>query len=169
MSGCKVADGVGNMLVNLWGFCPFLASVFSYAFTLFSGSYSLWVFQQVTGVGINTEWGLLMASISEDTGEETPLQVYHLDHFFYWVMVFTMSWRSLTIPFGNLITGATKWSCNLHRHSGALSGSCCPGGSSCEVILFTLVNKSFGLKLHAMLRDIILSFFQIFYRNYSRS
>ena len=29
----------------------------------------------VTSVGINTEWGLLMASISEDTGEETPLQV----------------------------------------------------------------------------------------------
>lgn len=29
----------------------------------------------VTGVGINTEWGLLMASISEETSEETPLQV----------------------------------------------------------------------------------------------
>ncbi|KAI3442550.1 Calcium-transporting ATPase, partial [Psidium guajava] len=43
MSGCKVADGVGTMLV--------------------------------TGVGINTEWGLLMASIVDDTGEETPLQV----------------------------------------------------------------------------------------------
>ncbi|XP_044486506.1 calcium-transporting ATPase 9, plasma membrane-type isoform X3 [Mangifera indica] len=43
MSGCKVADGVGTMMV--------------------------------TGVGINTEWGLLMASISEDIGEETPLQV----------------------------------------------------------------------------------------------
>lgn len=43
MSGCKIADGVGTMLV--------------------------------TSVGINTEWGLLMASISEDTGEETPLQV----------------------------------------------------------------------------------------------
>lgn len=43
MSGCKVADGYGTMLV--------------------------------TGVGINTEWGMLMASISEDTGEETPLQV----------------------------------------------------------------------------------------------
>ncbi|XP_073000941.1 calcium-transporting ATPase 5, plasma membrane-type-like [Typha latifolia] len=43
MSGCKVADGYGNMLV--------------------------------TAVGINTEWGLLMASISDDTGEETPLQV----------------------------------------------------------------------------------------------
>lgn len=26
-------------------------------------------------MGINTEWGLLMASISEDNGEETPLQV----------------------------------------------------------------------------------------------
>lgn len=33
---------------------------------------------QVTSVGINTEWGLLMASISEDTGEETPLQVAFL-------------------------------------------------------------------------------------------
>ncbi|KAK9059536.1 hypothetical protein SSX86_020240 [Deinandra increscens subsp. villosa] len=43
MSGCKVADGSGTMLV--------------------------------TSVGINTEWGLLMASISEDNGEETPLQV----------------------------------------------------------------------------------------------
>ncbi|CAH8279961.1 unnamed protein product [Arabidopsis lyrata] len=43
MSGCKVADGNGSMLV--------------------------------TGVGVNTEWGLLMASISEDNGEETPLQV----------------------------------------------------------------------------------------------
>ncbi|XP_020593782.1 calcium-transporting ATPase 8, plasma membrane-type-like [Phalaenopsis equestris] len=43
MSGCKVADGYGSMLV--------------------------------TAVGINTEWGLLMASISEDSGEETPLQV----------------------------------------------------------------------------------------------
>jgi len=29
----------------------------------------------VVGVGINTEWGLLMASITEDNGEETPLQV----------------------------------------------------------------------------------------------
>ncbi|KAG0463170.1 hypothetical protein HPP92_021646 [Vanilla planifolia] len=43
MSGCKVADGYGTMLV--------------------------------TAVGINTEWGLLMASISEDNGGETPLQV----------------------------------------------------------------------------------------------
>ncbi|XP_047330367.1 calcium-transporting ATPase 10, plasma membrane-type-like [Impatiens glandulifera] len=43
MSGCKVADGYGNMMV--------------------------------ASVGINTEWGLLMASISEDNGEETPLQV----------------------------------------------------------------------------------------------
>ncbi|GLT28691.1 hypothetical protein SLA2020_036030 [Shorea laevis] len=43
MSGCKVADGSGTMLV--------------------------------TSVGCNTEWGLLMAGVSEDTGEETPLQV----------------------------------------------------------------------------------------------
>ncbi|KAI3930346.1 hypothetical protein MKW92_019166 [Papaver armeniacum] len=43
MSGCKIADGYGTMLV--------------------------------TGVGTNTEWGLLMAKVSEDNGEETPLQV----------------------------------------------------------------------------------------------
>ncbi|KAI4379676.1 hypothetical protein MLD38_005941 [Melastoma candidum] len=43
LSGCKVADGSGTMLV--------------------------------TGVGVNTEWGMLMASISVDNGEETPLQV----------------------------------------------------------------------------------------------
>ncbi|XP_059665848.1 calcium-transporting ATPase 5, plasma membrane-type-like isoform X2 [Cornus florida] len=43
MSGCKVADGYGFMLV--------------------------------TSVGINTDWGLLMASMSADSGEETPLQV----------------------------------------------------------------------------------------------
>lgn len=30
---------------------------------------------QVTGVGVNTEWGQVMASVSEDNGEETPLQV----------------------------------------------------------------------------------------------
>ncbi|KAG0628831.1 hypothetical protein M758_1G055700 [Ceratodon purpureus] len=29
----------------------------------------------VTGVGINTEWGQVMASVSEDNGEENPLQV----------------------------------------------------------------------------------------------
>ena len=38
--------------------------------------------------------------------------------------------------------GAVKWSCNLHRYSGAHSGSCSPGSSSCEV---TLVNKGFAL------------------------
>ncbi|XP_024382480.1 calcium-transporting ATPase 8, plasma membrane-type [Physcomitrium patens] len=43
LSGCKVLDGQGLMLV--------------------------------TGVGVNTEWGQVMASVSEDNGEETPLQV----------------------------------------------------------------------------------------------
>ncbi|KAL3500795.1 hypothetical protein ACH5RR_039888 [Cinchona calisaya] len=43
ISGCKIADGCGTILV--------------------------------TNVGINTDWGLLMASISDDNGEETPLQV----------------------------------------------------------------------------------------------
>jgi Ca2+-transporting ATPase len=43
LSGCKVQDGQGTMLV--------------------------------TGVGLNTEWGQVMASISQDNGEQTPLQV----------------------------------------------------------------------------------------------
>jgi magnesium-transporting ATPase (P-type) len=30
---------------------------------------------QVTAVGMSTEWGKLMATISEDNDEETPLQV----------------------------------------------------------------------------------------------
>lgn len=45
-------------------------------------SYML-ILQQVTSVGINTEWGLLMASISEDNGEETPLQVRYPNIFVY--------------------------------------------------------------------------------------
>lgn len=32
---------------------------------------------QVTAVGMATEWGRLMATISEDNDEETPLQVRH--------------------------------------------------------------------------------------------
>lgn len=43
--------------------------------TLFYISADCLLVFQVTSVGINTEWGLLMASISEDNGEETPLQV----------------------------------------------------------------------------------------------
>jgi Ca2+-transporting ATPase len=42
MSGCKVLDGQGTMLI--------------------------------TGVGLNTEWGQLMATVSEDNEEQTPLQ-----------------------------------------------------------------------------------------------
>jgi hypothetical protein len=33
-------------------------------------------------VGTNTEWGMLMANLSEDIGEETPLQVYFLFRFY---------------------------------------------------------------------------------------
>ncbi|KAJ7513628.1 hypothetical protein O6H91_23G007700 [Diphasiastrum complanatum] len=43
MSGCKVLDGFGSMLV--------------------------------TAVGMHTEWGRVMATLSEDNDEETPLQV----------------------------------------------------------------------------------------------
>ncbi|CAL0332120.1 unnamed protein product [Lupinus luteus] len=77
MSGCKVADGVGSMLV--------------------------------TGVGINTEWGLLMASISEDTGEETPLQV-RLNGVatFIGIVGLTVAVLVLTVLLGRYFSGHTK-------------------------------------------------------------
>ncbi|KAM1461869.1 hypothetical protein ACFX1Q_046032 [Malus domestica] len=77
MSGCKVADGVGTMLV--------------------------------TGVGINTEWGLLMASISEDTGEETPLQV-RLNGVATFIGIVGLSVAALVLAvlWGRYFTGNTK-------------------------------------------------------------
>ncbi|KAK7325335.1 hypothetical protein VNO77_29497 [Canavalia gladiata] len=77
MSGCKVADGVGAMLV--------------------------------TGVGINTEWGLLMASISEDTGEETPLQV-RLNGVatFIGIVGLTVAVSVLAVLLGRYFSGHTK-------------------------------------------------------------
>ncbi|KAL2332555.1 hypothetical protein Fmac_020136 [Flemingia macrophylla] len=77
MSGCKVADGVGSMLV--------------------------------TGVGINTEWGLLMASISEDTGEETPLQV-RLNGVatFIGIVGLTVAVSVLAVLLGRYFSGHTK-------------------------------------------------------------
>uniref|UniRef100_A0A6N2LPL3 Calcium-transporting ATPase n=1 Tax=Salix viminalis TaxID=40686 RepID=A0A6N2LPL3_SALVM len=77
MSGCKVADGIGTMLV--------------------------------TGVGINTEWGLLMASISEDTGEETPLQV-RLNGLatFIGIVGLAVALSVLAILLGRYFTGNTK-------------------------------------------------------------
>ncbi|WVZ19262.1 hypothetical protein V8G54_006584 [Vigna mungo] len=101
MSGCKVADGSGTMLrkkdrwrrtlvsrwwrcesffrggfrLRRWRLCSEVAFAPQRRLALPSMAVVFLVFLQVTGVGINTEWGLLMASISEDTGEETPLQV----------------------------------------------------------------------------------------------
>ncbi|XP_027187299.1 calcium-transporting ATPase 9, plasma membrane-type-like isoform X2 [Cicer arietinum] len=77
MSGCKVADGVGSMLV--------------------------------TSVGINTEWGLLMATISEDTGEETPLQV-RLNGVatFIGIVGLTVAAAVLAVLLGRYFSGNTK-------------------------------------------------------------
>ncbi|KAJ8500023.1 hypothetical protein OPV22_010575 [Ensete ventricosum] len=77
MSGCKVADGYGTMLV--------------------------------TAVGINTEWGLLMASISEDAGEETPLQV-RLNGVatFVGIVGLTVAAAILVVLLARYFTGHTK-------------------------------------------------------------
>ncbi|KAG1331943.1 Calcium-transporting ATPase 5, plasma membrane-type [Cocos nucifera] len=77
MSGCKVADGYGTMLV--------------------------------TSVGINTEWGLLMATISEDNGEETPLQV-RLNGVatFIGIIGLTVAASVLVVLLARYFTGHTK-------------------------------------------------------------
>jgi magnesium-transporting ATPase (P-type) len=49
MSGCKVADGGGRMMI--------------------------------VAVGMNTEWGRLMSTLSSDDTEETPLQVRRFSRF----------------------------------------------------------------------------------------
>lgn len=93
---------------------------------------------KVTSVGINTEWGLLMASISEDTGEETPLQVGFFHNMvisgFVQIWLF-FKWFSLLFTiYGNclqIMTGAVEWGCNVYRFRGT-HGSCicsnCPDG-----------------------------------------
>lgn len=78
---------------------------------------------QVTSVGVNTEWGLLMASISEDTGEETPLQVS-------FVLSFTMPFYTVIFTY-NVFVGTFKWGCNFHRYGWTYSSLCrlgCPFG-----------------------------------------
>lgn len=68
-----------------------------------------------------------MASISEDTGEETPLQVCHF--------IDILTWNSfhLHVVFicKLLVIGTPKWGCNFHR-CGWTFGSClcldCPFG-----------------------------------------
>ncbi|RVW83723.1 Calcium-transporting ATPase 9, plasma membrane-type [Vitis vinifera] len=98
MSGCKVADGVGTMLKENFGLASRVETlsmaseavmlaplknlldgpVFGFSNLLVEGDLTIAILEcqkrsKVTGVGINTEWGLLMASISEDTGERNPL------------------------------------------------------------------------------------------------
>ncbi|KAI5311825.1 hypothetical protein L3X38_040998 [Prunus dulcis] len=87
MSGCKVAVAYGSMLSQSRAYLKFLVyllilSFWKACFYLLNvgcGNRTyivlLLLFLQVTSVGVNTDRGLLMARISEDTGEETPLQV----------------------------------------------------------------------------------------------
>lgn len=90
MSGCKVADGYGSMLVSpailiasgtehphFPRHCALNVPLFVIHFntSMAKLNVTLVINEKVTGVGTNTEWGQLMANLSEDNGEETPLQV----------------------------------------------------------------------------------------------
>ncbi|KAG0463164.1 hypothetical protein HPP92_021640 [Vanilla planifolia] len=58
---------------------------------------------EVTAVGINTEWGLLMASISEDNGGETPLQVFSDPFLIEFVLMYMLV--------GLSVAAFVLWSC----------------------------------------------------------
>ena len=80
--------------------------IFTNLHTLFS-FFSL----KVTSVGINTEWGNVMASISADIVEETPLQVpyciltFWATSFFNLHVMLTCKWH---------VIGTPKWSCDFN-------------------------------------------------------
>ena len=73
-----------------------------------------------------------MASISEDTGEETPLQVS-------FCFVFTCYGIFCLVPlvytFDDFLIGTPKWGCNVHWNHWAYSSFCCFGCPSGEVNL----------------------------------
>jgi hypothetical protein len=100
LSGCKVEDGQGTMLV--------------------------------TGVGTHTEWGQVMAAISHDNGEETPLQVnfnfvteLHFQIWFPSVCSYPNRLQALLLNkcgsfdscYVFFAAGSIEWSCYFHRQS----------------------------------------------------
>ncbi|KAG6425756.1 hypothetical protein SASPL_109960 [Salvia splendens] len=105
MSGCKVVDGAGTILMPKATATPFSANI--ECAKLVKAIFTLFI--RVTGVGINTEWGLLMTSISEDNGEETPLQV-RLNGVttFIGIVGLTVAFSVLVILLARYFTGNSK-------------------------------------------------------------
>lgn len=131
LSGCKVQDGQGIMLVS----SPFWSINFLWLFSCIDTLISAleadlfflclkFILAQVTGVGVNTEWGQVMASVSEDNGEETPLQVFewrntkNIFHFKLWLCwLFDSYLCSSTELFNCVIAGSFEWGCHVHWQS----------------------------------------------------
>lgn len=103
---------------------------------------------KVTGVGINTEWGLLMASISEDNGEETPLQVFLPSlSLVLCFSGFLFNKEKIGLPhkcmYGWPIIGTVEWGCNVCRHSWAFSSSLCAHYPFGQVNVISLTSQSY--------------------------
>jgi hypothetical protein len=104
---------------------------------------------QVTGVGINTEWGQVMASVSEDNGEETPLQVLDrlliktAEYSAYNVVFCAMYSPSKSIKYE--FAGSSKWGCYVHWKSRSICSSACLHHSdhSVSITLGTLSASTF--------------------------
>lgn len=103
---------------------------------------------QVTGVGLNTEWGLLMASISEDNNEETPLQVSPLFPLFSVVTSNSNLFLALLAIYEYGKIGTPKWSGNFHWQSWAYCGWVCSSSSSGQVSWRLIVVFLSGMQLH---------------------
>jgi len=99
----------------------------------------VWCFLQVTGVGVNTEWGLLMASISEDTGEETPLQVFFLALVSGRFLLFL----TVHLPLQVLNIGPLEWCSYLHWYCWTHCCCSCIDCATGQVISYWLVVTTF--------------------------
>lgn len=83
-----------------------------------------------------------MASISEDTGEETPLQVFYLSTIF----VELHPLRVIFI-FEEIVIGTPKWGCDFHRYGWTFSGCLCFGCPFGQVSQSTDLSLSLSLIL----------------------
>ena len=133
---------------------------------------------KVTGVGTNTEWGMLMANLSEDVGEETPLQVSFLRCLLkrdvgYVVLISIGSILMILAPTCTEI-GAFEWCRYSYWYCGFV-GCCC--SSSCaldkvclrlschgHMVYFTQLYSS--SKIYFLQGPFFSPKFQIFYWTY---
>lgn len=135
LSGCKVQDGQGIMLVSAsfwltYVLCCFPQRPHDCVVATYTVVLDEFTIVQVTGVGVNTEWGQVMASVSEENGEETPLQVLNclfikLILCILIITAFCVFVVSSADPLKYKYAGSSEWSCYVHWESRSIHSRAC--------------------------------------------